>query len=81
MHRSISGLAATVLLTMTVHTGFTAEPVHVPAIPQAAASSHFIARANPRSAGLSRLKIRRRGFAVGPSTYNPWQLREEAARG
>jgi hypothetical protein len=62
MNITVLGLAAVVLLTMTVHTG-------------------FIARANPRSAGLSRLKIRRRGFAVGASTYNPWQLREEAARG
>lgn len=45
MNRSILGVAATVLLTMTVQTGFAAEPVHVPAIPQAAASANLIARA------------------------------------
>jgi hypothetical protein len=46
MNRSISGLAATVLLTMTVPTGFAAESVHVPATPQAAASANLIARAD-----------------------------------
>ncbi len=46
MNRSISGLAATVLLTMTAHTGFAAEPVYVPTAPQAAASANLIARAD-----------------------------------
>jgi hypothetical protein len=46
MNRSISGLAATVLLTMTVHTSFAAEPVQVPATPQAAASANLIVRAD-----------------------------------
>ena len=45
MNRSILGVAAAVLLTMTVQTGFAAEPVHVPVIPQAAASANLIARA------------------------------------
>ena len=45
MNRSIFGLAATVLLTMTAQVGFAAEPVHVPATPQAAASANLIARA------------------------------------
>jgi hypothetical protein len=46
MHKSISSLAAAVLLTMTVHTGFAAEPIRVPATPQAAASADLIARAD-----------------------------------
>jgi len=46
MNRSISGLAATVLLTLTVQTGFAAGLVHVPATPQAAASANLIARAD-----------------------------------
>ena len=46
MNRSISGLAATVLLTMTVHTSFAEEPVQVPATPQAAASANLIVRAD-----------------------------------
>src|SRR4030088_2206926 len=46
MNRSLLGLAATVLLTMTVQTGFAAEPAHVPAIPQSAASANLIARAD-----------------------------------
>src|SRR5712664_2158285 len=46
MNRSIWGLAATVLLTMTVHTGFAAEPTQVPASPQAATSANLIARAD-----------------------------------
>ena len=46
MNRSISGLAATVLLTMTVRTGFAAEPIQVPASPQAATSANLIARAD-----------------------------------
>jgi len=46
MNRSVSGLAATVLLTMTVHTGFAAEPIQVPASPQAATSANLIARAD-----------------------------------
>ena len=46
MDRSISGLAATVLLTLTVQTGFAAGLVHVPATPQAAASANLIARAD-----------------------------------
>ena len=73
-------LPAIVLLTMTVHPGIVAEPVHVPASPEAAASANLIARAGPRSAGLRRLKVGCRGFAHGSSTHNPWQLRDEAAR-
>src|SRR6267142_2457105 len=46
MNRSILGLAATVLLTLTVQTGFAAGLVHVPATPQAAASASLIARAD-----------------------------------
>jgi hypothetical protein len=46
MNSSISSLAAAVLLTMTVHTGFAAEPVRVPATPEAAASADLIARAD-----------------------------------
>ena len=46
MNRSILGLAATVLLTLTVQTGFAAGLVHVPATPQAAASANLIARAD-----------------------------------
>jgi hypothetical protein len=46
MNRSILGLTATVLLTMTVHTSFAAEPVHVPATPHAAADANLIARAD-----------------------------------
>ena len=46
MTRSLSGLAATVLLTMTVQTGCAAEPAQVPAIPQSAASANLIARAD-----------------------------------
>jgi len=46
MNRSISGLAATVLLTMTVHTSFAEEPVQVPTTPQAAASANLIVRAD-----------------------------------
>jgi hypothetical protein len=45
MNRSILGLAATVVLTMTVQTGFGAEPAHVPATPRAAASANLIDRA------------------------------------
>jgi hypothetical protein len=44
MNKSILGLAVTALLTMTVHTGFAAEAVHVPATPHAAASASIIAR-------------------------------------
>src|SRR5258706_12655495 len=43
---TILGLAATVLLTMTVDTGFAAEPVPVRTTPQAAASANLIARAD-----------------------------------
>ena len=46
MSRSILGLAATVLLTLTVPTGFAAGLVHVPATPQAAASAGLITRAD-----------------------------------
>ena len=46
MNRSIVGLAATVLLTMTVQTGFAADPAQVPAIPQTASSATLIARAD-----------------------------------
>jgi hypothetical protein len=46
MSRSILGLAATVLLTTTVHTGVAAETTHVPATPQVAASAGLIARAD-----------------------------------
>ena len=45
MNRSIFALAATVLLTVTAQVGFAAEPVHVPATPQAAASADLIDRA------------------------------------
>jgi hypothetical protein len=44
MNRSILGLATTVLLTTTLQAGFAAEPIHVPATPQAAASANLIAR-------------------------------------
>src|SRR6266436_2780609 len=46
MNRSMFGLAATVLLSLTVQTGFAAGPVHVPATPQAAGSANLIARAD-----------------------------------
>jgi hypothetical protein len=46
MNRSILSLAAIVLLTMTVRTGFAAEPARVAAIPQTAASANLIARAD-----------------------------------
>jgi hypothetical protein len=46
MNRSILGLAATVVLTMTVQTGFAAMPAQAPAIPQSAASANLIARAD-----------------------------------
>ena len=46
MNRSILGLAATLLLTMTAQTGFAAEPAHVPATPHAAANASLIARAD-----------------------------------
>ena len=46
MNKSILGLAVIVLLTMTMRTGFAAEPVHVPATPHAAASENIIARAD-----------------------------------
>jgi hypothetical protein len=46
MNKSILGLATTVLLTMTVHTSFAAEAVHVPTTPHAAASASLIARAD-----------------------------------
>src|SRR6267142_5346728 len=46
MNRSILGLAASVLLTLTVQTGFAAGLVHVPATPPAAASANLIARAD-----------------------------------
>jgi hypothetical protein len=45
MNRSILSFAAAVLLTMTALSGFAAEPVHVPATHQAAASAKLIARA------------------------------------
>ena len=46
MERSLLGLAATVLLTITAQTGFAAKPAQVPAIPQSAASANLIARAD-----------------------------------
>jgi hypothetical protein len=46
MNRSLLGLAATAVLTMTVQTGFAAKPVQVAAIPQSAASADLIARAD-----------------------------------
>jgi hypothetical protein len=46
MNRSISALAATAPLTMTVQTGFAAGLVHGPATAQAAASANLIARAD-----------------------------------
>ena len=45
MNKSILGRAVTVLLAMTVQTGFAAEAVHVPATAHAAASANLIARA------------------------------------
>jgi hypothetical protein len=46
MNKSILGLAATALLTMTVHTGSAAEPIHVPETPQTTGSANLIARAD-----------------------------------
>ena len=46
MSRSILGFAVTVLLTASVHTGFTAEATHVPATALAAANADLIARAD-----------------------------------
>ena len=46
MNRSLSGLAATVLLTMFVQAGCAAEAVHVAATSPAAASANLIARAD-----------------------------------
>jgi hypothetical protein len=46
VNRSILGLATTALLTMNAQIGFTAEPTHVPATAQAAASANLIARAD-----------------------------------
>ena len=46
MNRSILAVAATVLFTMTVQTGFAADPAQVPAIPQTASSATLIARAD-----------------------------------
>jgi hypothetical protein len=46
MNRSLLGLAATVALTMTVHTGLAAESAHVPATRQAAASADLVVRAD-----------------------------------
>jgi len=46
MNRSLSSLAATVLLTMTVQAGCAAEAVHVAATSPAAASANLIARAD-----------------------------------
>jgi len=46
MERSLLGLAATVLLTITAQTGFAAKRAQVPAIPQSAASANLIARAD-----------------------------------
>jgi len=46
MNRLLLGLAATVLLTMTVQAGSAAEAVHAPATSSAAASANLIARAD-----------------------------------
>ena len=45
MKRSILRFIATVLLAMTVHPGFAAEPAHVPATPHDAANASLMARA------------------------------------
>jgi hypothetical protein len=46
MNKSILALATTVLLMLTAHTGIAAEPIHVFAPPEAAASANLIARAD-----------------------------------
>jgi len=46
MNKSILGFAVTVLLTVSAHAGFAAEPTHVPATPLAAANADLIARAD-----------------------------------
>jgi hypothetical protein len=46
MNRSTLGFAATALLTVTVQTGFAADPAASPAIHQVAASANVIARAD-----------------------------------
>jgi len=46
MNRSISAVAASVLLTLAASTGFAAEAVQDPAIPQSATSANLIARAD-----------------------------------
>jgi len=46
MNSSILCLTATVVLTMTLHTGLAAEPVHVPATAHAAANANLITRAD-----------------------------------
>jgi hypothetical protein len=46
MNRSILALATTVLLVLTAHSGVAAEPIHVFATPEAAASANLIARAD-----------------------------------
>jgi hypothetical protein len=46
MNRSMLSLAATVLLTLTAHTGFAEEPARIPLTTHAAASSDLVARAD-----------------------------------
>ena len=46
MNGSMLSLAATLLLTMTVHAGLAAEATHVPATSQAVANANLIARAD-----------------------------------
>jgi len=46
MNKSKLGLGMAVLLAMTVNGGVAAEPVHVPATPQAAANANLIGRAD-----------------------------------
>lgn len=46
MNRSILAHATTVLLMLTAHTGIAAEPIHVFATPEAAASANLIASAD-----------------------------------
>jgi hypothetical protein len=46
MKKSLLGLAAGALLTMTVRTGSAAEPIDVPATPQTAGNASLIARAD-----------------------------------
>ena len=46
MNKSTLNIAATVLLAMSIHTGFAVEPVRVPTPPQTTGSASLIARAD-----------------------------------